>query len=204
LPLAGLRSAPAPQQQLKFFFPPDESGQAARVEPLETALDPALAQRGPHTDGLGDALEVLQPEIPEFEELAEQSSRPVGDDDPIRLRYPLQARREIRRLADDAALPRLARADEIADHNQTGRDPDAHMQRRTGRGDEFRRRLDDGKPGSNGALGVVLVRLGIAKVGEHAVAHVLRDKPAVALDPLGAAMMISANYPMQIFRIELG
>ena len=182
LPFAGLRSPPAPQKQFTFFFPPDESGQAARVERLEPALDPTLAQRGPGSNGLGDALEVFQPEIPEFEEIAEEPSRPVGNDDPIRLRYPLQARRKVRRLADDAALLRLARADKIADHNQTRRDPDADMQGRTGRGDKFRHRFDDSKPGSNGALGVVLVRLGIAKIGEHAVAHILRDEPAVALD----------------------
>ena len=78
------------------------------------------------------------------------------------------------------------------------------MQGRTGGGDKFWRRLDNGKPGSNGALGIVLVRLGIAKVGKHAVAHILRDKPAVALDQLSAATVIRANHPVQVFRIEFG
>ena len=78
------------------------------------------------------------------------------------------------------------------------------MQGRTRRGDEFRRRLDDGNPGSNGALGIVLVRLGIAEIGEHAVAHILRDKPAIALDQLGAATMIRADHPVQVFGIEFG
>ena len=94
----------------------------------------------------------------------------------------LQARREVRRLADDAALLRLPRSDEVADDDQPGRDPDPHLQRRAGRGDELRRGLDDGEPGLHGALGVVFVGLGIAEIGEHAVAHVFGDEAAVALD----------------------
>ena len=38
LTLAGLCSRPAPQQQFEFFFPPDERGQAARVQRLEAAF----------------------------------------------------------------------------------------------------------------------------------------------------------------------
>ena len=114
----------------------------------------------------------------------------------------MQPRREVRRFTNDTALLRLARTDEIADYNQTRRDPNAHMQGRTCRCDKFRRRLDDSKPGSNGAFGVVLMRLGITKIGEHAVAHILRDEPAVALDQSRAAAMIRANHTTQVFRIE--
>ena len=102
----------------------------------------------------------------------------------VRLGDRLQPRGEVRRLADDAALLRLPRSDEIADHHEPGRDPDPHVQGRAGRGDELRRRLDDGEPGPHGALGVMLVRLGIAEIGEHAVAHVFGDEAAVALDQL--------------------
>ncbi len=69
---------------------------------------------------------------------------------------------------------------EVADHDQPGRDADPHVQRRAGRGDELRRRLDDGEPGLHGALGVMLVRLRIAEIGEHAVAHVFGDETAVS------------------------
>ena len=92
---------------------------------LSTGLSRSAAQA---RTGVATPLRSFEPEIPKFEEIAEEPSRPVGNDDPIRLRYPLQPRREVRRLADDAALLRLARADEIADHDQTGRDPDAHLQ----------------------------------------------------------------------------
>ena len=40
----------------------------------------------------------------------------------------LQARREVRRLADDAALLRLPRSDQIADDDQPGGNADAGLQ----------------------------------------------------------------------------
>ena len=43
------------------------------------------------------------------------------------------------------------------------------------------------QPGPDRPLGVVLVRLRPAEIGEHAVAHVLGDVAAPALDHLGAA-----------------
>jgi hypothetical protein len=43
----------------------------------------------------------------QFEEIADKSRRAVADDDDIRLGNPLQSRREIRYLANDAALLRL-------------------------------------------------------------------------------------------------
>jgi hypothetical protein len=71
----------------------------------------------------------------------------------------------------------LADADDIGDHDQTSRDPDERMEGQTGHGDKYRHRLDDSKPGSNGAFGVAI---GIAKTGENAVAHILRDKPPLS------------------------
>ena len=41
----------------------------------------------------------------------------------------LQPRREVRRLADDAALLRFARADQVADHDQPGGNADTGLQR---------------------------------------------------------------------------
>jgi hypothetical protein len=61
---------------------------------------------------------------------------------------------------------------------------------RAGDGLQFRRRLDDREPGLDGALGVVFVRLRIAEIGEHAVAHVFGDEAAVACDQRSAAFLI--------------
>ena len=105
LAFAGLCPRPAPQQQFEFFFPPDERGQAGRVQRLEAAFHGTRPQRRPGPHRPGDALEVLGPEVLQLEEIAEQPSRAVGDDDRVRLGQRLQARREVRRLADDCRAP---------------------------------------------------------------------------------------------------
>ena len=162
------------------------------MQRVEAAFHRTHPQRRPGPHRPGDALEVLGPEVLQLEEVAEKPARALGDDDHVRLGDPLQPRREVRRLADDAALLRLPRADEVADDDQPSRDPDAHLQRRTGHSDELRRRLDDGQAGLHGAFGVVFVGLRITKIGEHAVAHIFGDKAAVALDEFRAAAMIRA------------
>ena len=49
----------------------------------------------------------------------------------------------------------------------------------------------------------MFMRLGIAEISENAVAHVLGDKPAIALDEVGATAMIAADDPTQVFGVEL-
>jgi hypothetical protein len=48
----------------------------------------------------------------------------------------------------------------------------------------------------------VLVRPRIAEIGEDAIAHVLCDKPAGALDYRGSAAVIGADHRPQILRVE--
>ena len=96
---------------------------------LEAAFRRTRPQRreGPHRPG--DALEVLGPEVLKLEQIAEKFPRALGNDHHVRLGDALQTRREVRRLADDAALLRLARSDQVADDNQPGRNADAGLQR---------------------------------------------------------------------------
>src|SRR5262249_1534957 len=111
LALAGLCFRPATQQQFDFLFPPDEGSKAAPVQRLETAFHGTRSKHRPGPHRPRDALEVPCPEVIEFEEIAEKPSRPLRDDDRVRLGYALQPRREVRRFANDATLLRLAGAD---------------------------------------------------------------------------------------------
>ena len=63
-------------------------------------------------------------------------------------------------------------------------------------------RLGQRQPGADRPLGLVLVRLRPAEVGEHAIAHVLGDVAAPALDHLGAAFLIGADHPAHVLGIE--
>ena len=100
----------------------------------------------------------------------------------------MQARRQVRRLANDAALLCLARADQVADDDETGGDADTGLQGRV------RLERTDGtdqlQSCPNGPLCIILVGLRIAEVHEDAVAHVFRHKPAEAAHDLGDAFLI--------------
>ena len=145
-------------------------------------------------------LRSLCSEVLQLEQIAEELSRALGDDDRIRLGNALQPCREVRRLADDAALLRLARSDQIADHDQSGRNADAGLQWRAGLQPAYR--LDQLQPRPDRPLSVILMGLRIPEIHEHAVAHVLRDEPAEALHGLGDALLIGGNDLAQVLRVH--
>jgi hypothetical protein len=149
-----------------------------------------------------DALEVLGPEVLQLEEITEESSRALSDDDRIRLGDALKARREIRRLAHDSTFLGVPGPGEIADYDQAGRNADAHLERlfRAQLADSF----DQREPSSHRPLGVVLVRARIAEISKHPVAHVPINEPAVALDQFSAAAVEGANDARQILGVEFG
>ena len=202
LALAGLCLGPAPQQKFEFLFPPDEGGQSGRVKGVKAALDGTRAQRRPGPHRPGDALEVLGPEIAELEEIAEKPARALGYDDHVRFGQRLQARRQVRRLADDSALLRLARSDQIADDDEAGRDADADLQGNARGGLQLRHRLGERQPRLHRAFGVMFVRLRIAEIGQHPVAHIFGDEPAGLRDQVGAEPVIGAHDLAHILWIE--
>ena len=147
-------------------------------------------------------LRSFAPRSCKLEEIAEKPSRALGDDDRVRLGDALQARREVRRLADDAALLRLARSDQVADHDQPGGNADAGLQRSVRLEPGHRR--DQLQPRPHRPLGVVLMGLRIAEIDQHAVAHIFRHEPAEAAHGLGDAFLIGRNDLAQVLRVHAG
>ena len=62
-------------------------------------------------------------------------------------------------------------------------------------------RCDQLQPRAHGALCVVLVCLGITKVDQHPVAHVLRYEATKATNGLRNALLVGRNDLAQIFRV---
>ena len=195
--LAGLGLLPAPLQQRQLLLAADQR-RAGRAQRLEAALGPALAQHPRGHDRRGQALDLDRAEILIVEQPAGQPPRARRDHHRARLGQRLQPRREVRRLADDPAFLRFALADEIAHDHQAGGDADPHLQWRRRDGVEPGHLLDQLQRRAHRALGIVLVGPRIAEIGEHAVAHVLGDKPAAAPDHLGDAAVIGADHRAQI------
>jgi hypothetical protein len=92
------------------------------------------------------------------------------------------------RLADDRLLLGRSGTDEIADNHEPGRDPDSHLQGRTGVRCEFRNHLNKIEPGANCALGIMFMRLRIAEIDEHPIAHLLGHEPVEPGDRLRDAL----------------
>ena len=166
---------------------------------LSAAL-PRSTRAGHHRRA--QALELDGTQIRVLEQTAGQPPRARRDHHGPRLGQCLQPRREVRRLADHRLFLRCALADQIADDHQPGGDADPHLQWRRRDGVEPGHLLDQLQPGAHRALGIVLVGPRIAEIGEHAVAHVLGDKPAAAPDHLGNAAVIGADHRAQILRVE--
>jgi SAM (Sterile alpha motif) domain-containing protein len=135
-----------------------------------------------------------------WEQRTDLPPRAPGDDDGVRLRQCLQPRRDIGGLPNDRLFLRRTGADQIAYHHQPGGDADPQLQR------SRRLELTDGthqrQAGSDSLFRVVLVRLRVTEVDEHAVAHVLGDEAVEAAYRLCCAGVIAADDLAQVFGVE--
>src|SRR5262249_19620308 len=60
------------------------------------------------------------------------------------------------------------------------------------------------QPGPHRALSIMFMRLWVAEIDEHPIAHVFGYKTVEPGDRLRDALMIRADYRTQILRVELG
>jgi hypothetical protein len=72
-------------------------------------------------------LDVPRPQVLQLEQIAEQFSCAVGDHHDVRLGDALQACREVGGLANDGLLLSRTCPDQIADHDEPGRDADTGL-----------------------------------------------------------------------------
>src|SRR5215831_12693505 len=151
-PVAGFRLPPAPQQELELFVAPDER-RHLRAQCLEAAQDAAFADDPPHALPFCKPGEWLRPEILDLEQSADLPTRAFGNDERTRLGESLEPCGKVWRLANDAALLRSTRADQVADDDQPAGNPEPDVQwllrRQPADG------VDDGKSGAHRPLGIV-------------------------------------------------
>ena len=144
----------------------------------------------------------MRPEVFQIEQLADLPAGRFGDDQRVRRGQGLQPSGKVRRLADDPALLRGALADQIADHGQPGGDAEPHAQIFARR--QSADRFDHREAGAHRPLGIVLMRLRIAEIDQHAVAHVFGDKAVEAADRLGDRAVVVPDQLAQILGVMTG
>ena len=116
---------PSAEQQFVFFLAADQGAHPAWVQRLEAACHGIRPQHRPDPHWPVMPLKSLRPEVLELEEIAQKPSRAFADDDHVRLGDALEAGREVRRLADDAAVLRLPAGS--CPTTTTGRDADPEL-----------------------------------------------------------------------------
>ena len=151
--------------------------------------------------GVLEALDFDRPEIAALEEISDQPARAGVNEDAVGLSQGLQAGGQVGRFADDVALPAVAASQQIADHHEPGRYPDAGLQPFPP-DRQFWHRVDYGQAGPQRHLRLVLVSLRIAEIDQHAVAHEAGDKPVERPHRGGDAVVVGRDHLAQIFRVE--
>ena len=155
----------------------------------------------PRVNRRGDAFDLDSAEVAVFEQIADQPARARGDDNSAGLGQHLQPGGEVGRLADHRLFLRRSFADLIPDDHQSSGDPDPGLEL-DGPDIEATDSVNQAQPRPNRLLGIVLMRSRVAKIGEHAVAHVPGDKAVGLLDHFGDSTVIGGHDLSEILGIE--
>ena len=208
LAIAVLGLLPAPHQQRDLLLAVDERGQPRAHRGGEAGLHPRGAHHVPSLRLIRDALQRMDAEIAVVELPLQQRLGRGGNHHAVGRRQALQARGEIDGFSDRGVALFGALSHEIADHDETGRDPDADG----GRVAERATRLDrasgrqhphDLEPRTHRALGVVLMCGRIAEIDQNTVADEPGGKTLVMLDHADAGLAEARDHVAHVFRIEL-
>src|SRR5262245_38556424 len=175
------------------MLPADERRQTACAPSCEPALGTAFAQDLPDLNFFAEALELGAPNILQLKQPGDQALGSWPDHHLVRSGEGLKSGGQVRRLADHRLLLSCTLADEVAHYHLARGNADADRQCVAICGAQPADGLWQLDPRPDRALGVILVRLWVAEVHEHAVAHVLGNEAVVAGDCIGDASMIHAD-----------
>ena len=100
---------------------------------------------------------------------------------------------------------RLPVTPQRAHHRGSRMDPHAHCTRTRGK---LRRPLPQGvhqpQPGPDAALGIIVVRLRIAKIGHHGVTEILPNHSLQPVDDLGTGSVEGPHQGLDLFQVAVG
>ncbi len=168
---------------------------------VEAARRVALPDHTEELHRARDALQGARPDILQREVAGDEAACLAADHEHVGLGLRLDARRDVRRLAEREHLALAVPHPDVSDHDEAGVDADPH-------GRPFRRRphppdaVEDLEPRVHGPHGVVLVRDGKAEVGQDPVAEVLREVAGVPLHRLEGDRLVLGVEVAQLLGVE--
>jgi hypothetical protein len=124
------------------------------------------------------------------------------DYDAAWFRQGLQACGEVGRLTHDTALVGFAGTDKIAHNDEACGNADPHPQSSARRNWYLPRGRHNFQTRANRPLGIVLMCLRVAEVGQYPIAHILGDEAIEAAHPLLNVFVVAADHLAQVFQIE--
>ena len=168
---------PAPPQQCDLFLATNQ-WRAGGPKGLEPIAIRARTQDTPDVHRMVNSCDRQSAEIAIVKQAAQQAARIVCNHNRVRFGGPLQPCRKISRLTNDRLFLGRALTKEITDHDEARRDADTHLQRDRLARIELGYGLGQGEARAHRLFGVLLMRLRVTEIGQHAVAEILRDKAA--------------------------
>src|SRR5215472_2128374 len=201
LALARFGARPAPLQQIDLLVAVDQPDKRWSVQCFESARNGVRVQYLPNPHWRSDSLDRYSTEIAIFEEVADQTARPVANNDRTGRGQGLQTGGEVGGLSDDRSLLCRSFTNQIADDHQSGGDPDARLEL-NGFDIKAIDSLDHAQSCKDRPLCLILMSSRVAEIDEHAVAHVPGNKPLESTDDIGDGPMICGNDLAQILGIK--
>src|SRR5215831_2359115 len=179
LPLALPREASAFQKVIDLVLAANKIGQIRHADRLKATLGSRQAFDRPCRDWFGNTLDLVAAEIAQMEKITEQPARGAGEDDRPRLGQCLKARRKVRCIPHQSMLPQGTLATEATNHHQTGCDANADREWFRSACLESRNSGNNIKSRPHGSLSIVLVRAGVAKIGQYPIAAKIPDETVI-------------------------
>ena len=174
---------------------PDQRGEAGELAGTETIAAALGREQLPGVLG-ADALERHRAEIIAAKVVGDQAPRGIGDHHSARCRQLAQPRREVRRGAGDNRFGARPAVFLHADHDDTGGNPDANLERdaRNGLEPAHRGRSEEGGPGR--PLGIVVARRRVAEQEHQRIAdHAIGEHPRACGRCLRVALVLVDDAP---------
>ncbi len=204
LALAAPGLIPTAQQPVDLLLPADQRRKGAHAPRLEPADAGYVAAHLPRLDGLRQSSDPDDAERVAVEHPPHQPTRAGGDHHLARRCRGLQQRRHVWRLADRNALSSVAGPQRLPDNNQPRGDADARLKGHSGSDLQPADRVEDGKAGAHGLLGVMLMSRRVAKIDQHAIAQVLGDKSIESGHHIGAPFVEGGDQIPHVLGVKTG